>query len=404
MGGLCVAAGKDALASFRYLSGGWLRGWRSFCSKLQTTVVEGQTQKPQIWRPAGKSGCRHVPKSQAVFKPLLGRGVVLRAYKKLETALSRPCGSLLRDRSAAPAQARRAAPARGVDPTATDCRRDAAGTFPLLSRPHAPPPARTKTRAASRPAGSRRNQALITRPPAAPIGPLLAGRAPIGERRRARPRQGAVYFGLPARPAPGRSLRGAPPLPRLAGRAETEPRGKEGGGACGLQRLGTPPPTAHVQPPPRAELPPRSFVACRPSGTMHSPGSTGPDNARAVSDRIEHGARRGTREGWRLLAVVEAGAMRVGAGAARLGQVRVGRGRVSAAASLQLCLLSASAPPGEAISSHDVTQIQRRTAVGCGCGWRERGGRGKGGAKAGARRGGRGESGGGCGGGTKARA
>lgn len=71
---------------------------------------------------------------------------------------------------------------------------------------------------------------------------------------------------------------------------------------------------------------------------------------------------------------------------ARLGRVREGRGCVSAAASLQLCLLSAAAPPGAAISSHDVTRIQRRTAAGCGCGWRERVGRGKGGAKAGARR------------------
>lgn len=66
------------------------------------------------------------------------------------------------------------------------------------------------------------------------------------------------------------------------------------------------------------------------------------------------------------------------AGAARLGGVRVGRGRVSAAASLQLCLLSVAAPPGAAISSHDVTRIQRRTAAGCGRGWRERGGRGQG--------------------------
>lgn len=121
----------------------------------------------------------------------------------------------------------RAAPAAREDLTAVDGRRAAAGTFPLLSRPHAPPLAWTKTRAASRPAGSRRSQAPITRPPAAPIGRLLTGPAPIGWRQRARPQQGAVYFGLPARPAQGRSLRCAPPLP---GRAETEPRGKEGGG------------------------------------------------------------------------------------------------------------------------------------------------------------------------------
>lgn len=68
------------------------------------------------------------------------------------------------------------------------------------------------------------------------------------------------------------------------------------------------------------------------------------------------------------------GCVLVGPGTGRLGRVRVGRGCVSAAASLQLCLLSAAAPPGAAISSHDVTQTQRRTAVGWGRGWRELGG------------------------------
>lgn len=246
-------------------------------------------------------------------------------------------------------------------------RRAAAGTFPLLSRPHAPPLARTKTRAAARPAGSRRSQAPITRPPAAPIGPLLADLAPIGWRQRPCPQQGAVYFGLPARPAQGRSLRGAPPLPRLPCRAEAEPRGKEGRGVRREQTLGTPPPAAHVQPPPHAELLPRSIAACRSYGTMHSPGSTGPGDGRAVSDGAERGTRRGTREGWRLLAAVGAADL-LWSGQGPGGSAGSGwrGGCVSAAACLQLCLLSAAAPPGAAISSHDVTRIQRRTAVGCG--------------------------------------
>lgn len=42
---------------------------------------------------------------------------------------------------------------------------------------------------------------------------------------------------------------------------------------------------------------------------MHSPGSTGSGDARAVSDGAERGTRRGTREGWRLLAVVGAAAV-----------------------------------------------------------------------------------------------
>lgn len=180
---------------------------------------------------------------------------------------------------------------------------------------------------------------------------------------------------MPARPAQGRSLRGVPPLPRLPGRAEPEPRGKEGGGARREQTLGTPPPAAHVQPPPHAELLPRSIAACRPYGTMHSPGSTGAGDARAVSDGVERGARRGTREGWRLLAAVGAAAVLwSGPGPGGSAGSGWGRGCVSAAASLQLCLWSAAAPPGAAISSHDVTRIQRRTAVGCGRGWRELGG------------------------------
>lgn len=160
------------------------------------------------------------------------------------------------------ARSRRAAPPLGKDTATADCRRTATRTFPLLSRPHAPPLAPTKTRAASRPSGSRRSQAPITRPPAGPIGPRLAGPAPIGWQRRTRPLRGAVYFGLPARPAPGRSLRGAPPLPRLAGRAEAEPRAaRRAEVRAGCRRSGRRhPPAAHVQPPPRAELPIRSFV------------------------------------------------------------------------------------------------------------------------------------------------
>lgn len=114
---------------------------------------------------------------------------------------------------------------------------------------------------------------------------------------------------MPARPAQGRSLRGAPPLPRLPGRAEAEPRGKESGGTRWDQTLGTPPSAAHVQPPSHAEFLPRSIAARRLYGTMHSPGSTGPGDARAVSDGAERGARRGTREGWRLLATVGAEAV-----------------------------------------------------------------------------------------------
>lgn len=176
-----------------------------------------------------------VPKPKQLSSLFLGRGAVLRASDSLKEIRDRMRPSLwfpptrsvhgegpARDLGEQPLRQERtllrstaAAPPR---------RRAAAGTFPLLSRPHAPPLARTKTRAAARPARSRRSQAPITRPPAAPIGPLLAGLAPIGWRRRPCPQQGAVYFGLPARPAQGRSLRGAPPLPRLPGRAEAEPR------------------------------------------------------------------------------------------------------------------------------------------------------------------------------------
>lgn len=64
-----------------------------------------------------------------------------------------------------------------------------------------------------------------------------------------------------------------------------------------------PPPTAHVQPPPHAELLPRSIAACRPYGTMHSPGSTGPGDARAadimdicesILERKRHDSERST--------------------------------------------------------------------------------------------------------------
>lgn len=249
------------------MSGGWLHGWCSFCSKLQIRAVEGQTQKLQIWRPAGTSGGRNVPKPRQLSNLFLGRGAVQGARDGLKEFRDRPRESRLPDPSTVWGQRSTSASSpsawRGhsCSPRPPG-RRAAAGTFPLLSRPHAPPLARTKTRAASRPSGSRRSQAPITRPPAGLIGPRLAGPAPIGWRRRTRPLRGAVYFGLPARPAPGRSLRGAPPLPRLAGRAEAEPRAaRRAEVRAGCRRSGRRrPPAAHVQPPPRAELPIRSFV------------------------------------------------------------------------------------------------------------------------------------------------
>lgn len=94
---------------------------------------------------------------------------------------------------------------------------------------------------------------------------------------------------------------------------------------------------------------------------MHSPGSTGPGDARAVSDGAERPgeARRGeaagrgggAREGWRLRAAVEARAvLRSWQGLRGSTGSGWGRGGVMSAAdrpagpSLQLCLWSAAGP------------------------------------------------------------
>lgn len=274
---------------------------------MQQTAVEGQTQKLQIWRPAGTSGGRNIPKPRQLSNLFLGRGAVQGARDGLkeirETVLVSP--AYQRSTSASSPSAWRGHGCSRLPPSR---RRDLSPTF-QASRPASSPDQNT----------CRLPPLRITPQPgsdhAAPSGPhwpapcrsgadwpAAKDTPPTGS--------GVFWFARAPRPGPLPPRRPAPPAPRgpRGGRAA---RGKEGGGARRLQALGTPPPArrARATSATRGAPDPQLCVACRPSGTMHSPGSTGTGDARAVSDGAERGARRGTREGWRLLAAREAGAV-----------------------------------------------------------------------------------------------
>lgn len=227
-------------------------------------------------------------------------------------------------------------------------RRDLSPSFQAL-KPR--PFAQTKTRAASRPAASRRGQALITRHPAAPIGRPCTGQAWIGWRASgpAPAGRGVFWFASTLRPC-GRALGGrpAPPAPRgprlgIAARA--------GGGACGLWSSDRGGRLRHARATPAvlwASAPP--LLCCRwAAGTMHTPGSVGPSETRAVSGRSsERGARRGRtafagpeREGGRGARVLATVAP-LGAGT----DSRAGRGRGCAGSGGSVC----PAPPYYALS------------------------------------------------------
>lgn len=169
-----------------------------------------------------------------------------------------------------------------------------------------------------------------------------------------------------AAPRPSRASRAARRQSRAARRAEVR---------AGNRRSG------HRRPPHTCTLrrtKSSCLAALLPAGRT-APCTRRAPPARATRARYVMGLSAGrdgeTREGWRLLAAGGVAAV-LWSGQGPGGSAGSGRGGgcVSAAASLQLCLLSAAAPPGAAISSHDVTRIQRRTAVGCGRGWRELGG------------------------------
>lgn len=138
--------------------------------------------------------------------------------------------------------------------------RDLSPTFQAL-RPR--PFALTKTRAASRPGASRRGQALITRLPPAPIGPLCLDRARIGWRAPGPAPGGRGVFWFASEPRPdGRALGGrpAPPAPL---RPRQSRAARAGGGACRPLEVGSRAASAtHVQQLQCSEHPPRRFVAC----------------------------------------------------------------------------------------------------------------------------------------------
>ena len=162
-------------------------------------------------------------------------------------------------------------------------RRDLSPTFQGL-RPR--PVAATKTRAASRPARSRRGQALITRPGAAPIGRRRTGRARTGCRPSgpAPEGRGVFWFASALRPRAAPAPAPAPPHPHREGRARAELRGRaeaRAGRRC--SGWSPPPPAAHVRQLPSPRAPASRALCClRATGIMHTPGSAGPGDAPRV--------------------------------------------------------------------------------------------------------------------------
>lgn len=210
-----------------------------------------------------------VPKPKQLSNLFLGRGAVLRTCGSLKEIKRQreavPVGPAYQIRPLRGASARplRAAPAAEEDLTAVDCRRAAAGTFPLLSRAHAPPLARPKHVPPPAPPDHAAARLRSRAPPRRPLARFLpGGRRLAGGRGHASSRERCILVcprappraAPSAAPRPSRASRAARRQSRAARRAEVR---------AGNRRSG------HRRPPPTAHRPRAASAARRAPASQH---------------------------------------------------------------------------------------------------------------------------------------
>lgn len=210
-----------------------------------------------------------VPKPKQLSNLFLGRGAVLRTCGSLKEIKRQreavPVGPAYQIRPLRGASARplRAAPAAEEDLTAVDSRRAAAGTFPLLSRAHAPPLAQPKHVPPPAPPDHAAARLRSRAPPRRPLARFLpGGRRLAGGRGHASSRERCILVcprappraAPSAAPRPSRASRAARRQSRAARRAEVR---------AGNRRSG------HRRPPPTAHRPRAASAARRAPASQH---------------------------------------------------------------------------------------------------------------------------------------